>query len=187
MSSVLWAPCWTGRSSLKPDFHKPQLHVRTEREKKIPDPVMVDLLKKVIGGRHRSLRFRARGTSMAPFIKDNDVITVSPAEAGKLNVGQVIAFSFQPEEKLCVHRIIGKEENGFVTRGDNLGSPDGLILFEQVLGLVTMVERNGRIIKTGKGFGKNWIVRFWHGKIRQGVTARWMQLKTARGKAAHGK
>jgi len=53
-----------------------------------------------------SLRFRARGFSMNPLIKDGDTIVVRPADTGDLHVGTV-AFYRSASGKPVAHRIIG--------------------------------------------------------------------------------
>lgn len=47
--------------------------------------------------RGASFRFRARGWSMTPFIKDGDIITVTPSAVVQPKIGMVVA-SIHPEE-----------------------------------------------------------------------------------------
>lgn len=171
---------------MKPDFQPPRLHIKQEGEKKFTDPAMIEVLRSVLEQGH-SLRVRATGTSMTPFIRDNDVITISPLDQRRLKTGQVVAFFFHPESKLCVHRITEITHDGLITWGDNLMIPDGIVSFEQVLGLVTRVERNGRNISADTGFEKKWIARFRHGKASRGSIAGLKTIRMILRKASHGR
>lgn len=101
-------------------------------------------------------RFTARGSSMHPFIKDADVITVTPLAGRALHVGQVVAYR-GIAERLVVHRIVAIGAAGptrrqrYLIRGDNCSEADGCVLPEAVLGVVTRVERAGRARRVGIG------------------------------------
>lgn len=92
-----------------------------------------------------SLRFKARGFSMHPFIKDGEVVSVSPVPGGRLYPGDVVAFCHPENGRLVVHRIIKKNAQGFVLRGDNCAEADGLVPAASIVGRVTEVRRNSRI------------------------------------------
>ena len=117
-----------------------------------------------------SLRFRATGLSMSPFIKHGDVITVSAPGRKKIDMGTVIAFThksmeatriaprpdarIRPAENgadapLIVHRICRFLENGaIVAKGDNAVKGNREFLESQhIIGMVTKIERNGRPIR----------------------------------------
>lgn len=105
----------------------------------------------------KSFRFRASGISMIPFIKDKDIITISPIPTGHPEIGDVVAFLLPEKEKLAVHRIIDIKSRRYVIKGDNIPEPDGLIPAENVLGLVTAVERNGHRALLGLGMERRLI------------------------------
>ena len=97
-------------------------------------------------------RFRAGGSSMAPFIRDGDVILVSPLRDDSPGVGEVVAFLHPETEKLVVHRVIGRREAGCLIQGDNAeGRTADLVSPRNVLGRVTRVERGGRNVRLGLG------------------------------------
>jgi len=89
-------------------------------------------------------RFKARGHSMAPFIRDGDVITLAPAGGRRVGVGDVVAVVNGTAGSVIVHRIVGKKGGAFVVKGDNCRKPDGVFTAEQILGVARVVERNGR-------------------------------------------
>ena len=95
-------------------------------------------------------RFTARGYSMHPFIRDTDVITVSPLDGRVPHVGEVVAFR-SGVDRLVVHRIVAAVDGAYELRGDNSAESDGRVPREAVLGVVTRVERIGRPRRLGIG------------------------------------
>jgi phage repressor protein C with HTH and peptisase S24 domain len=96
--------------------------------------------------------FRARGLSMSPFIKDGDSITIAPLTHEQPGIGKVVAFIHPGTQQLVVHRVIGREGSAFWIQGDNAaGQPDGLVDADAILGCVTNVERDGRLVMLGLG------------------------------------
>ena len=91
-----------------------------------------------------TLRVRARGGSMLPFFLDGDVLVVRPAAAAEVRIGDVICYE-PPSGGLCLHRVVAREERGFVTRGDALTYVE-VVPDAALLGLVTACERHGRRI-----------------------------------------
>jgi len=97
--------------------------------------------------RGASIRFRAKGFSMRPFIQDGDLITVSPLRNYPARVGDVVLYK-TANDRAIVHRVILKTRiDGraiFFVKGDaNLSRPEEAAR-ESVLGRVTAIERNGR-------------------------------------------
>jgi hypothetical protein len=88
---------------------------------------------------------------MAPFIKDGDVVTISPMFDSSPGFGDVIAFIHPKIEKLLIHRVIRKIGDAYLLKGESALEPDGLIKKESILGLVTKVERGGKRIFLGLG------------------------------------
>ena len=96
-------------------------------------------------------RFMAKGGSMWPFIKNGDVITINPLSGGPLGVGDVAIFLCLDTGKAMVHRVVGKQGDSFLMKGDNSPSPDGLIPKKDILGRISKVERNGADVSFGLG------------------------------------
>lgn len=112
---------------------------------------LIDLAREVIK-RKRLFRFAASGKSMAPFIKDGDVITLAPLGQNPASVGKVVAFLCPGTETLTVHRVIDEIRSGFLIKGDNTpGTSDGIIPRNAVLGTVVQIERDGSSIHWGLG------------------------------------
>lgn len=98
-----------------------------------------------------ALRFRAAGSSMSPFIRDGDVITVSPLPSRSLRFGDVVAFVYQGTGRIRVHRVIGKRTGSYLLKGDSAPTKDGLVPKDDILGIVTRIERDGRRVNFGLG------------------------------------
>ena len=114
-------------------------------------------LMKAVLDRDVLFRFEARGTSMAPFIRDGDIVTVRPVRERPLRKGDVVAFAEPSTNKLYVHRIIRASGGRCAIKGDNLPEADGVIPSSCIVGVVAKVERGGREISLGVGRGRTLI------------------------------
>jgi hypothetical protein len=93
---------------------------------------------------------------MSPFIRDGDVITIAPSgrkpKAPACGIGQVVAFVSPVNQRLVVHRIIGRHESRFLIRGDNLPGPvSDMIRRSDILGRVVRIERGRKSVWLGLG------------------------------------
>jgi signal peptidase I len=93
-------------------------------------------------------RFSASGSSMTPFIRDGDVITVAP---GRIRYGDVVAFVSPHSEKLTVHRVVRVSIDGYLIKGDNVAEPDGYVPRASLLGRVSRVEHGSKHVRLGLG------------------------------------
>jgi hypothetical protein len=120
----------------------------------VSGPALVDLLQAVLD-KGVPFRFRARGFSMSPFIKDSDVITLFPLSDTSVRLGDVVAFVRSRTRSLIIHRVVGKRDGSFLVAGDgNRGGGDPaleLIPEASILGRVTRVERGGKEVSLGLG------------------------------------
>jgi signal peptidase I len=107
-------------------------------------PTPVDDLAAQSLRRGNTLRLRARGGSMLPFLLDGDVLIVRPVPVAQVRVGDVICYE-PPAGGLCLHRVVARRERGFVTRGDALTYVE-VVPDTSVLGRVVARERHGRCV-----------------------------------------
>jgi signal peptidase I len=135
---------------LSPDGFEPALCRRGEGKLSFPGPVLLEFLRAVLD-KGVPFRFRANGYSMSPFIRDGDIVTVSPLFDAAPHLGDVVALSHPEIGRLVVHRVVGGKGFSYITKGDNASAEDGWVPKEKILGLVTKVERNGA--KVGLGLG----------------------------------
>jgi hypothetical protein len=113
-------------------------------------------------GKGGSFRFRARGGSMYPFIRDGAVITVGPVRLRRLRVGDVVLYGNQAG--MVVHRIIAKktldERVHLWIRGDASSGSGERVLSSWVKGRVEKIEQREKIMRPNQGFWR-WAGIFW--------------------------
>lgn len=90
--------------------------------------------------REQQFSFRALGTSMSPFIKDGDAVTLLRDQ--NPSVGDVVLLKTD-EGKLYLHRVVKKAKSGVVTRGDASFDEDGFTPCRNILGKVVKVSGKG--------------------------------------------
>lgn len=149
---------------------KPSLARHSASELTIPNDVLLELMKEVLG-RGATFHFRAKGWSMAPFIKDGDTITIAPPARVSPGLGRVVAFEHPECNQLLVHRVIGRQGGAFLIQGDNTaGQPDGPVQPGNILGCVIRVEREGHQVALGLG-PERYLVAFLsrHGRLGQAL------------------
>ena len=130
-------------------YEPPQFIVRKD-ELSISGSALIELLRDVLG-KGAPFRFRTSGFSMFPFIKDGDLVTVSPMLGSSPGLGDVVAFVQPGTRRLAIHRVIGEEGDSYWMRGDNSLQADGFIPKTSILGRVKRVERNGKRVYLGLG------------------------------------
>jgi hypothetical protein len=108
-------------------------------------------LVKDILGKGAECRLEVKGYSMSPFIKDGDVVTISPMSEGSPGFGDVIAFVHPKTEKLLIHRVVRKIGDACLLKGENAPEPDGLIERNDMIGIITRVERKEKRVLFGLG------------------------------------
>ncbi len=102
--------------------------------------------------RGRALKFRAKGGSMSPFIRNGDVVQLVPVK-GKINLGDIILYRSSYGNTI-VHRVVQRRREIVITKGDSSPSPDQPVLSKQVLGRVVAVEKNGWRIRLDSPMGR---------------------------------
>jgi hypothetical protein len=97
-----------------------------------------------------TLRFRARGGSMWPAIRDGDCAEVRAAGAVSIRRGDVVLVR-TGSGRLLVHRVrwIGRAGDEVIlrTQGDALPGADPPVRAAQVLGRVVAVERGNKRLR----------------------------------------
>jgi hypothetical protein len=130
------------------EYHRPTLQ---KSGISLSGKVLIELMQ-AVHAKGLPFRFSAGGHSMAPFIKDGDIITVSPLASRAPGLGDVAAFIHPETKSLCLHRVLSVHGDRFLIQGDNMPEkPDGVIPREVILGRVTCVERAGRKVRLGLG------------------------------------
>ena len=94
--------------------------------------------------------FQAGGSSMFPFIRDGDAVTVSPPQQ-EIGIGDVVAVIQPGGGRLVVHRVLARRGDAFFTKGDAATEGDGWMPREQMVGKVTRLQRKGIDVRCGLG------------------------------------
>jgi len=125
---------------------RPEIHVRKGGEKRLAAEAFSGLVSDILS-RGKKVRFKAAGGSMSPFVKDGDIVSISPLKSGKPRLGDVVGFINPASSGLALHRLVGETSRGYLIRGDNSLEPDGEIDGRRILGRMTSIERDGRKMK----------------------------------------
>lgn len=131
---------------------KPALVVRKGGELRLSGEALTDLMRTVLA-KGKPFRFRARGFSMSPFIKDGDIVMVTPFAGTSPRTGDIVAFLHPETGKVAVHRIIKGKSGLYSLKGDNSPEGDGDLAADRILGHVTCIDRDGKKIQLGRSQG----------------------------------
>ncbi len=113
-----------------------------------PEPLLLELL-----AEGTAVEIPVTGASMAPLIRTHDVLTLAPLEGRPVGLGDIVAF-LRPDGRLVVHRVIATAPGRVRTRGDAAPAADGWTDKASLVGRACKVERNGRSVRLGLGFGR---------------------------------
>ena len=129
---------------MKPLKSKSSFFIKKGGELSVSGSAFTELLQAVLK-KGVPIRFRTNGSSMSPFIKDNDVITLSPLSNTEAQIGDAVAYISPRNKHLVIHRVIGKRKDFFIIKGDNtIPKAYEVTPKNNILGFVTKVERNGK-------------------------------------------
>ena len=92
--------------------------------------------------------FKPHGISMLPLIRQGkDSATIGPLKAAPKK--NDVIFYRRPDGQFVLHRIIGKNENGFILCGDNQYIKEYGVKSDWIIGIMTAVTRDGVTIPCG--------------------------------------
>ena len=123
------------------------------RELRLDDDAFAELSAEILrqGG---SFQFRAHGSSMIPFIRDGDLLTIAPVDAASLEIGDVALYRTR-RDRIIAHRIVGRTtqdgEPVLVTQGDARLGTDRPVPADCVLGRVVRIQRGDRSYRLDRG------------------------------------
>lgn len=91
-----------------------------------------------------ALRLRAFGTSMLPSIWPGDILSIEPKPEEEIVAGDIVLVTRQ--NRFFIHRLIGKHDSRWITRGDSLPYNDNALASCDVLGRVSLIQKKKRTI-----------------------------------------
>ena len=99
--------------------------------------------------KQKAFKFRAKGGSMSPFIRNNNLIIIKPYTKYP-EVGDVAAYISVETKQMFVHRIIKQLKNGYyVFKGDSNKQSDDIVHIDAIYGYVESVIQKKIKIKYG--------------------------------------
>ncbi len=87
---------------------------------------------------------KTTGTSMLPILQSGDIVEYKKTTLGKCRLNDIILV--KKNGRMFTHRVIYKNQNYLLTRGDNNYNSDGKIHPSQVIGKVNKLKRNRLLI-----------------------------------------
>ncbi len=108
----------------------------------------------------QSVRFRVKGTSMTPLLRDGkEEVVVYPCTTGSPKCWDVVLFRYHGHYVL--HRIIRCTGSSFVLQGDGVWASHEECRMENVAGVVRQVVRpSGKVVCTSS-LAWRWKSRLW--------------------------
>jgi signal peptidase I len=111
-----------------------------------------ELAVQLLGAGH-AVRFRARGSSMHPAVRDGDILDVCPVSSAGLHIGDIVLYR-SSRSGIVVHRVVDirrqEEKTILLVKGDFAARADPQVEQSQVLGRVESIQRRDHtILPTG--------------------------------------
>src|SRR5258708_28819708 len=85
-----------------------------------------------------SFRFQARGRSMLPTIRDSEILHVQPVDTATIRVADLVLF--KDGAGFRAHRVVRRQGDVFLTRGDSGLEPDNAIRGSKIMGKIIAKE-----------------------------------------------
>ncbi len=94
------------------------------------------------------IKVKGYGNSMSPFIKSGETIFLRPINMKtKVKTGDIIAVTDKNEEKIIIHRVIGRKNISVQLKGDNCKKDDGWLSQDNIIGIAIQKEKlSGEIV-----------------------------------------
>lgn len=128
-----------GVKELEPDL------CQKEQEFSISGAVTIELIQATFA-KGVLFRFKVKGASMSPFLRDQDIVTLSPVWRSTIGLGKLVACVCPVYKRLLIHRIVAKKGDRYLIKGDNCRDPDNLMDKEDILGCVISIERKNKTV-----------------------------------------
>lgn len=115
------------------------------------DDIDYTLIKKSL--KQNKLCFKALGSSMLPFVRNGDFVEIRSTDIDNISIGDIIFF--EKDKRFFLHRLLKKNENEYITKGDNMPNFDIPINSNNILGKLTIIKRENRVIDPNSSLNKN--------------------------------
>jgi signal peptidase I len=100
-----------------------------------------------------TLRLRVMGSSMLPSVWPGDTLIIERVNSDAVSRGDIVLFG--RDRRLFVHRVVAKtdmdQDCAILTRGDALPQPDRPVRGRNLLGRVSFIVRDGKLVAPSGG------------------------------------
>lgn len=93
-----------------------------------------------------------QGTSMQPIINEGDKLFLEKVKFSEIKVGDIVVF--YQRKKLIGHRVIKKNSDVIITKGDNIPFFDKPLKKKEILGKLLKIEGKYGIINLDSTFAR---------------------------------
>jgi hypothetical protein len=104
------------------------------------------------------IRLQVSGSSMLPAVWPGDILSVCHSEIAHVNLNDIVLSERQG--RLCAHRVVdkigGTDSACLITRGDQLSVNDPPVFAHELLGRVTLIQRNRSHMDPRAGLSRGW-------------------------------
>lgn len=98
------------------------------------------------------LRLKVTGSSMLPTVFPGDTLIIERTDFSAAQRGDIILIG--RDGRLFAHRLVdkmdGPEQSTVVTKGDSMAKPDPVVPHGNVLGRVSLIERDGEALRPSR-------------------------------------
>jgi hypothetical protein len=91
-----------------------------------------------------AITMQASGASMLPSIWPGDALVIENKSAGEIAAGNIVLIA--RDGRFFVHRLIGKKNDLWITRGDSMPQNDPPAAAHELLGRVSAIHRGERVL-----------------------------------------
>jgi signal peptidase len=133
------------------------------REIRIEQAVVAELAREALA-RHGAFGFKARGSSMFPFIRDGAIVYLESVDTSLLKVGDVVLY--RRGSTAVMHRVVGKKTQlgriRTLIRGDAHSGIPETVSPRDIIGLVIGIDNGGGFLSlrssVSRFVGRGWVL-----------------------------
>lgn len=125
-----------------------------------------------------AVRLRVKGYSMTPvIINERDDVLLIPAKGTELHKNDIVLFKEPRTGVYILHRIVGKQNETYIIRGD--GNPFGkeLCNIDDIAGIVVKIYRNSLVKSVVRRDSLLWRAWIFAGTFRRALARVYIKIK----------
>lgn len=125
------------------------MSIKNEEKKLIDNSEFISAVKETLDS-GLEVKFTVTGMSMWPFFTSRrDSVTIKKCTFRDIRKGDIVLFS--PEKNIyLLHRVIKKNDTGFITAGDGNTFKDGIFTPDKIIAAVSEIHRKNKTFSADK-------------------------------------